>query len=266
MNKTVHCMSVATILFIPAIASAVTPEVDIPDMHSIQDWLQPNPVLDALDAGVTSLEVDIHRVGSELLLGNSVANATANQFTLWEYFDILASLEDPPEIRLVLDAKTANYTGQIFFDILDGLEDYPEFEDGFIEMVYTYYTISLASLERPDYLSFSGNGSAPSLSNPDQHLQIVQWQWSVAPNANASTIAAVDTLMTNVHGAGKEILFTGLPAAQADLERPGKFYLKLVEILSMHLLFQPISRMLGISSKLTRWKWKHSYQLIPAMD
>ncbi len=204
------------ILSLTAAASAQEgPVVDVPQVRAVHDYLETNPVYDALAAGVTDLEVDIYRVNGELVIGDTLANATANGFTLLEYLQTIAALESPPEMRLVIEPK--NFSGQCHSDFLEMLDENNELDvfEEFLTIVWSvndFYTRTLG----PDYVEVLGNAGTTALTQAQLHMN--QWGYSVATNALPATIAALDTLMTNVHTAGDEIYFINFPANQTERE------------------------------------------------
>lgn len=209
-------------LTLAATASAQSLEVDVPDIHSQHDYLQDEPIFDALDAGITSLEVDVYRVDGELLIGNTLENATANGYSLLEYLQTLAALEEPPAIDLIVENKNANHASMVFSGILDLFEENEELDGlcDFLQLDYNANNLitSYLATERPECISFTTSTTTPH-ANPVVVQHVINWGYNLSTQSGINAaIAGIDTTMVALHGTGKEVHYQQMPASQSERE------------------------------------------------
>lgn len=222
MKSKVSILSAMTLAVMASVANATVPVVDVPDIHSQHDYLQAEPIFDALDLGITSLEVDVYNVVGELLIGNTLENATANQYSLLEYLQTLAALEDPPFIDLIVENKNANQATNVFNGILDLFEENEELDElcDFLHLDYNANNLITGYLgvERPECISFTTSTTTPH-SNPVVEQHVLNWGFNLSNQSGINAaIVGLDTVMTALHGAGKEVHYQQMPASQSERE------------------------------------------------
>jgi len=208
--------------------------------HAHNDYEHPRPLLDALDLGFTSIEVDVHERDGALLVGHDAEDVRADRSLGSLYLDPIAAraathggrlFTDTTSLQLLVDFKTdAESTYRVLEQVLAGYRHLlTRYEDG---VVYAGLVTVVVSGNRPRetmrrqavrYAFYDGRiddlGTTPPESATFMPLVSASWQ-SVAPFSGASVPPPsvrrrIRGLVEQAHSQGKKVRFWATPESEA---------------------------------------------------
>lgn len=150
----------------------------VPRGHGHNDYDQANPLDDALDAGCTSVGVDVFLVSGELRIGHTIGETQAGRTLTSEYLNHPRVLELD---QLMIDMKgNAAYTReQQFAAIVAAVTAHTATSSGALPVIVSGSRPAYTTLEaHPSWVQFDGNMNATDLAAPSSAVPIISMDWT----------------------------------------------------------------------------------------
>ena len=239
MHTQVGRLSLGLAVALVACASADTdhgPVIDLgatsylPRSHSHNNYLSRRPLVEALERGFASIEVDVFLVDGQLLVAHDIEDVQPSATLASMYLDPLRAVvrrnggsvygHDDPPLQLLVDVKSdADDTYRVLDETLRRYEDMlTTWTDGHatpgaVTVVLSgNRAIRLAENARVRYLALDGRVDEEPASRPVDLIPLVSMDWDDLLSASLpGKLAEAERLVERLHAEGRKVRFWGTP-------------------------------------------------------
>ena len=206
--------------------------------HAHNDYEHPRPLLDALDLGFTSIEVDVHERDGVLLVGHDAVDLTPGRTIESLYLKPIETraaaqngrlFADATPLQLLVDFKTeAEVTYRALERVLAGYHHLlTRFEDGAVQPGLVTVVVSgnrpreTMQAQAVRYAFYDGRLDDLEASSPASFMPLVSASWqTVAPFSGGSTPPPsvrrrIRGIVKEAHEQGKKVRFWATPENEA---------------------------------------------------
>ena len=213
------------------------PAAYLPGSHSHNDYDQKRPLVDALERGFASIEVDVILMDGELLVGHGGEDEQTTGTLAGLYLDPLRDIarrnggwvyapSDPP-LQLLIDVKSeADATYRALHETLDTYADILTIwtgdgqRPGPVTVVLSgNRAIGILRTAALRYMSIDGRIAEDRSTLSPEAMPLVSADWEkLEPSASAERLATAQALVEELHDEGRKVRFWGTPERE-DLWR-----------------------------------------------
>jgi hypothetical protein len=186
--------------------------LSVPRGHGHNDYEQANPLSDSLDAGCTSIGVDVFLVSGELRIGHTLAETVPGRTLTSEYLDHprLGELD-----QLMVDMKSdPSYTReQLFTAIVAAVETHPATSGGSLPVIVSGARPAWnTTVPHPAWVQFDGAMTVLDLMAPASAVPIISQSWPFGSGALTTDQQRVlGNLSARAFEHGKQLRFWATP-------------------------------------------------------
>jgi hypothetical protein len=205
----------------------------LPRSHSHNNYLSPRPLVEALERGFASVEVDVFLVDGELLVAHDLEEVQASATLTRMYLDPLRALvrhnggsvygHDDPPLQLLVDVKSdadATYHAldqalARYADILTTWTDGRSSAGAVTVVLSGNRAIGLVEDATVRYLAVDGRVDEELASLPVELIPLVSLDWERLRSANLpGKLAEAEGIVEGLHAEGRKVRFWGTPETE----------------------------------------------------
>jgi len=210
--------------------AGVASAVYLPRSHSHNNYLAQRPLVEALERGFASIEVDIFLVDGQLLVAHDIEDVQPSATLASMYLDPLHTVvrhnggsvygHDDPPLQLLVDVKSdADATYRVLDETLAGYSDMLTTWTGGHASVGAVTVVlsgnrAIGLVERASvrYLALDGRVDEEHASAPVELIPLVSMDWERLQSANLpGKLAEAEGIVEGLHGEGRKVRFWGTP-------------------------------------------------------
>lgn len=207
--------------------------VYLPRSHSHNDYLGPHPLVDALERGFASVEVDVFLVDGALLVAHDEEKVQPSATLASLYLDPLREVvrrnggsvygPETPPLQLLVDVKSeadATYealdlTLGHYADMLTTWTDGRPSPGSVTVVLSGNRAVGLVEHASVRYLALDGRVDEERSSMPVELIPLVSMDWEKLRSANLpGKLAEAEGIVERLHAEGRKVRFWGTPETE----------------------------------------------------